>query len=272
MLEMKQCREEFILSAETIDRLSQMLAGALTEAGTDKRDVIRIRLSLEEILGVWLDKLEGAFVLYKTAQKFGRLTIEVCVEGIQIGADEDAQGTLFSRRLLSQAGLALDYSYKGGRNCLICCPPQKAHIGQMAGLVIAILSALCLGGVMRVLPEEVKNIALGITEPVFNTILGILRAISSPMIFLAVCWGIISMGDLATVGKIGKKLMIRMVISTFAVGTVFILLASPFLKLCGEITKRLSVVLRIFIQWCWELYRLILYRRFWKETRCRLFS
>ena len=61
--------------------MSLLLAGALTEAGTDKRDVIRIRLSLEEILGVWLDKLEGAFVLYKTVQKFGRLTIEVCVEG-----------------------------------------------------------------------------------------------------------------------------------------------------------------------------------------------
>lgn len=211
--------------------MSLLLAGALTEAGTDKRDVIRIRLSLEEILGVWLDKLEGAFVLYKTVQKFGRLTIEVCVEGMQIGVDEDAQGVLFSSRLLSQAGLALDYSYKDGRNCLICYPPQKAHIGQMAGLVIAILAALFLGGVTRILPEEVKNSAVGITEPIFNTILGILRAISSPMIFLAVCWGIISMGDLATVGKIGKRLITRMVISTFAIGTVFILLASPFFEI-----------------------------------------
>ena len=84
---------------------------------------------------------------------------------------------------------------------------------------------------MRILPEGVKDIAIGITEPFYNTILDMLQAISSPMIFLAVCWGIISIGDLITVGKIGKRLIIRMVISTFAVGTVFILLASPFFKI-----------------------------------------
>ncbi len=105
---MKQCKEEFILSAETIDRLSQLLASALTESGTDKRDVLRIRLSLEEILGVWMKKLEGMSVIYKTVQRFGRLSIELCVEGMQINADEDAQGFLLSNRLLSQAGLALD--------------------------------------------------------------------------------------------------------------------------------------------------------------------
>ncbi len=228
---MRQCKREFILSVETIDRLSRLFARALREAGTDKRDVIRIRRSLEEVLGTWLEKLEGMVVLYKTVQKFGRLTIEVCVEGMQISIDEEAQGFLLGSRILSQAGLALNYSYKNGRNCLICCPPPKAHIRKMVGLAIAILAALFFGGIIRILPEGVKDIAIGITEPFYNTILDMLQAISSPMIFLAVCWGIISIGDLITVGKIGKKLIIRMVISTFAVGTVFILLASPFFKI-----------------------------------------
>ena len=211
--------------------MSRLFARALKEAGTDKRDVIRIRRSLEEVLGTWLEKLEGMFVLYKTVQKFGRLTIEVCVEGMQISIDEEAQGFLLGSQILSQAGLALNYSYKNGRNCLICCPPPKAHIRKMAGLAIAILAALFLGGIIRILPEGVKDIAIGITEPFFNTILDILQAISSPMIFLAVCWGIISIGDFTIMGKIGKRFIIRMVISTFAVGTAFILLASPFFKI-----------------------------------------
>ncbi len=231
---MKQYKEEFLLSAETIDRLSRMLAGALTKAGADKRDVLRIRLSLEEILGIWLEKLEGSTVLYKTIHKFGRLSIEVCVEGTPINTDEDTERLLFSSRLLAQAGLALDYSYKNGRNCLTCSLPQKAQTGQMARLVTAILSALCLGFVLRLVPDSIKNSVIGMTEPIFNTILGILRAVSSPMIFLAVCWGIISIGDLATVGRIGKKLMIRMIFRTFAVGTVFVLLASPFFEIAWE--------------------------------------
>ncbi len=99
--------------------------------GRDRqKDVIRIRRSLEEVLGTWLEKLEGMVVLYKTVQKFGRLTIEVCVEGMQISIDEEAQGFLLGSRILSQAGLALNYSYKNGRNCLICCPPQRLISGR----------------------------------------------------------------------------------------------------------------------------------------------
>lgn len=36
----RQCKEEFILSAETIDRLSLMLAGTLTKAGADTHVLI----------------------------------------------------------------------------------------------------------------------------------------------------------------------------------------------------------------------------------------
>lgn len=228
---MKQYKEEFILSTETIDRVSQLFGEALEEAGTDKRDILRIRLSLEDILGMWMKKLENNAVQYKMVQRFGRLSASVCVEGTQVSPDEDEQGFLFSSRLLAQAGLALEYSYKNGKNYLICGPLKKAQTGQMTNLLFAILAAFLIGGIVKTLPEGAQNIVLEIVNPVFQTILNILRAISSPMIFLAVCWGIISIGDLSAVGKIGKKLIIRMIAGTFAVGSVFALLASPFFKI-----------------------------------------
>lgn len=227
---MKQCKEEFILSAETIDRLSRLVAGFLTDTGADKRDILRIRLSLEEILGVWLEKLGDVALFYKTGKKFGRPYIELCAEGAPVHAGENEQAFLLSNRLLAQAGLALICSYKNGRNFLTCNPPKKKHIGQMTQLIIAIAAALCFGGLARILPQEAKGLVISVTEPVFNTILGMLRAISSPMIFLAVCWGIVSIGDLATVGKIGKRLITRMILGTFAVGIVFALSASPFFE------------------------------------------
>lgn len=231
---MKQTKEEFTLSAQTIDRVSQLFAGALTEAGTDRRDILRIRLSLEDILGVWLERLEGSRVLYKKVQRFGRLSIEVCVEGAQINPGENDQDFLLSSRLLAQAGLALNYFYKNEKNCLACSPHKKAQAGQMMKLAAAILAALVAGGVIRMFPQGVRNVVLGIAEPLFNTILSVLRAISSPLIFLSVCWGIINIGDLATVGRIGKKLIARMVIGTFVIGTVFILVALPFFRVTFE--------------------------------------
>ncbi len=217
---MKQRKEELILSAETIDRLSRLLAETLTEAGTDSRDVLRIRLSLEEILEVWLKKLEGAAVLYKTVQKFGRLSIEVCVEGMEINADDEAEEFLLSNRLLAQAGLSLIYTYKNGKNCLSCNPQKRFSMGQVAQLVTAVILAAVLGAGARFVPQEGQAAALVVTQPIFNVILGGLRAVSSPLIFLAVCCGIVSIGDLTVVGKIGKKLIIKMIAGIFLLGVV----------------------------------------------------
>lgn len=225
---MKQRKESYKLSAETIDIISDLINEALGENETDKKDILRIRLAAEEMLGVWLEKWEGTEVLFKAGEKFGRPYMEIWVEGPQTNPNEEE--LFLSNRLLAQAGLALVYTYKNGRNCLSCNPQKKRQMGQMTQLVIALLLAVCLGGILRMIPGNAKNIAASVTGPLFETILGALRAISSPMIFLAVCWGIISIGDLSVVGKIGKRLITRMILSTFAVGTVFALLASPFLE------------------------------------------
>lgn len=225
---MKQCKEKYSLSAEAIDRISELTQGALTENGTGQKDILRIRLSMEEILGLWLEKLGNAEVVYKAGEKFGRPYIEVWAEGVQINPEHAEDGLWLSNRLLAQAGLALAYTYKGGRNCLTCNPQKKAHMGQMMQLIIALVLAVCLAGLMRMLPVAVKNAAVAVTEPLFNTFLGVLRAISSPLIFFAVCWGIISIGDIAVVGKIGKRLIGRMIARTFIVGILLTLLLTPF--------------------------------------------
>lgn len=223
---MKTYKEKCVLSAGSIDRISQFIEEVLTENGTDKKDILRIRLSAEEILGMWMERLPDAEVLYKAGERFGRPYLEIWVEGIQISPDEERGALLFSNRLLSQAGLALTYAYKNGKNCLTCNPPKKMHIGQLAQLALALVFAFCLGIVFRFLPESARTVGLAVTEPLFETMLGILRAISSPMIFFAVCWGIVSIGDPEVVGKLGKRLIVRMITATFLVGIVFSLLFS----------------------------------------------
>ena len=64
--------EKFTLSAQTIDSVSAICVETLEAAGADKKDIIRIRLSLEEILGIWLDSLKDAPVHVDCGRKFGR--------------------------------------------------------------------------------------------------------------------------------------------------------------------------------------------------------
>lgn len=43
-------KKGYRLSPETVDLLSQEFADSLTEAEADRKDILRLRLSLEEIL------------------------------------------------------------------------------------------------------------------------------------------------------------------------------------------------------------------------------
>lgn len=228
---MKQYKETYRLSAETIDFVSQMVEGSLTENGTDQKDILRIRLSVEEILGLWLEKIGDTEVVYKAGEKFGRPYLEIRVEGIPIHPENSEEGLWLSNRLLAQAGLALAYTYKEGANCLTCNPQKKAAMGQMMQLVLALALAVCFAGVVQILGDSVRNVAVAVTEPLFETFLGVLRAISSPLIFFAVCWGILSIGDLDVVGKIGKRLIGRMILRMFLLGIFCALLLGPFFEI-----------------------------------------
>ena len=53
-------KKGYRLSPETVDLLSQEFADSLTEAEADRKDILRLRLSLEEILESWSSALPGA--------------------------------------------------------------------------------------------------------------------------------------------------------------------------------------------------------------------
>lgn len=222
---LKNRQERYMLTNETIDLLSILCLEALTEAGTEGKDIIRIRLSLEEILEVWKKELGTAEVYFRTGRKFGRQYIEFGVQGRQLDVMNEKEDFFLCSRLLAQAGLSLVYTYQNGVNRLTINPPGKKQTGQIVQLLLAILCAIVLGFVVRGLTDVYGNRVQMVTEPLFHMLLGLLRAISSPLIFLSICWGIISIGDLSAVGRIGKQVALRFVISTFllcAVTALFI--------------------------------------------------
>ena len=225
--------ENYPLSPKTIDTVSEICVQALTEAGADKKDIIRVRLSLEEILGVWLEPLAGAMVHVDCGQKFGRAYLRVSVDGPTIDPWND-EALVLSSRMLSQAGLSFTYAYKDGKNCLVCNPrKKKSSMGQLAWLLGAVFLAAFLGFALRRAPA-MQSAALSVTEPLFNMILGALRAVSSPLVFLAVCCGIVSIGDLTMVGRVGKKLILRMVAGTFVLAVVMALAGCLLFPIASE--------------------------------------
>ncbi len=70
------------------------------------------------------------------------------------------------------------------------------------------------------LPLDVKTIIDDVTGPLFTLILNLLCAISSPMIFLAICWGIFNIGDISTLGRIGRRVITSIIVLTFLIAAL----------------------------------------------------
>ena len=214
-------REEVQLDEGGIDTLSQLLADALEKAGVERKDIIRLRLAVEEILGLWnAEKEKETVCTFQCGTRLKRTYLEITAPGKCIKPDEaaaDMAGQMLCANLLAQAGLSPVYSYQDGINRLALYPSTPQKISPLLQLLLAILSAVAAGAVFLALPTYVGEAASGVVNPLFSALMGILQTLASPMIFLSVCWGIISIGDVHMLSRIGKTVLLRFL------GAVFLL-------------------------------------------------
>lgn len=207
-----------------IDTLSQLLATALEQAGVNRKDIIRLRLAVEEILSLWRSREEKETVCtFRCGTRLGRMYIDIAAPGKRIDPDEaaaDMAGRMLCSNLLAQAGLSPVYSYQDGINRLSLYPSKPPKISPLLQLLLAILGAVVVGAVFLALPARAGEVANGVVNPLFTALMGILQTLASPMIFLSVCWGIINIGDIHMLGRIGKLVLLRFLGAVFLVTAV----------------------------------------------------
>ena len=214
-----------------IDLASKKIEGFLSQNKVEGKNIIRIKLAAEETLLKLQEKFgeQAAFSL-KCVKRLGSLKVEIILAGERFDPfeqQEDEYDSDVLRSMLSYMGIAPAWQYKNGLN-IVTFTPKKKKPSQMKQMVVAILLALVMGGISNLVPDIMYFISLQIITPIFNTFMGLLTAISGPMIFLSVTWGIYSIGDTSTFGKIGKRMIIRYIVMTLIVTSVVLLAYIPF--------------------------------------------
>ena len=211
--------ETVLLDAAGIDRLAEMLTEALEQADVERKEALRLRLATEDILTVWQrGAADGAACTFRCGTRWGRAYIELLVPGQRVDPSEAAEGgneTLLYANLLAQAGLAPVYSYQDGMNRLAFYPPKPQRFGPLAQLLLAIAASAVCGLLAVAAPDGARDAVSGIVTPLFNALMGILQTLAGPMIFLSVCCGIVNIGDVQTLGRIGKTVLLRFLTAIF---------------------------------------------------------
>ena len=206
-------RQTVALGAAGIDQLSQLTADALSQAGADRKDVVRLRLAVEEILALWERVLGGGTpCVFQCGTRLGRMYVYVTAEGRRVDpgemGSEETEGLLCSG-LLAQAGLSLTYTYKDGINRLEMYPAKPRRLSSLAQLVLSIAAAVAVGLLCLALPTGVQDTVTQVVDPLFSAMMGLLQTLAGPLIFLSVCCGIVGIGDTRVLGKIGRTVVFR---------------------------------------------------------------
>lgn len=222
--------EQYIFSNSSIDQACELAGKFLSAAEVERREALRIRLTLEEALLQYQEKLgEDASFGLRLVKRLSSIRVELIVPGEAYDAlENNREEDEVIRGLLTGVGLAPAWSYKNGKNHIVFIPKKKP-LSSTAKMVAAILLAVVAGIVLNLLPE---NIRTGVNEllltPVSNALTGLISAVSGPLIFLSVLGSICAMGNMDTFGKIGTKIFKVIVFYMAVIGLLMTIMGSPF--------------------------------------------
>lgn len=217
-------RTKYPLCAESIDIIASQIEDICEAHQLDMKTALRIRLSVEESLSVWMERFEeGRTIVFEFGTRFFKPYFQIGIEGPACNpynTDQDNFG-VGGKSLLVGIGLIPVYSYQNGQNNLLFYLKKK-KMNPLLSLLLVIASALTVGilGKLLVPASIIDFLCQQIITPIDDTFFKVLKAIAGPMIFLSVAWGIYGIGDVYTLGRIGKKLMLSFVGVVFAFSVI----------------------------------------------------
>ena len=219
-------QKEYDLSSSACDEISAEISAFCVKQHADGKDVLRYRLSAEESLLNWIDKgCEGRRVRLTAGRKLFSAYILIELDGSPVNPFMDPSGELgeYCNIILINLNQKPAYSYSNGRNSLYYRIKRKS-LSQFQVLCIVVVLSI-FAGVLGVLfiPDGLRRMILeSVINPIYDTFFNILGCIAGPMIFLSVAWGIYGIGDVETLGTIGKTMMLNFLkyVSLAAAGCV----------------------------------------------------
>ncbi len=230
---MKAVWKEYTLNAESIEQISSSVQEYMKELGEDTRSIQRNRLLVEELLLRIRDAYETEITLsVMIGRHLGRHVFKISYEGsafdptVSEGEDDV---------LLETIGLAPSWGFRKNVNTVSMTISGRAKRGRLFKILLAIVLAGLFGYLGTFLPKEVRT---GIDDnfilPVMSCFLGLLSTFAGFMIALTISSGVLGIGDMSVLSKIGKKVILRFVFITFLTSLVALAIAYFFFSFSSD--------------------------------------
>ena len=235
--------QKLSLSNENIALAIQTIREFFAGQKVEQRTVLRTTLSAEEVLLKYQEHFgtETPFAL-RCTKRMGRAQAEILLAGESFDPFAETEEGSVLHALLVNAGLEPAWAYRRGSNCVVFTAQGKKKISVLMQIVIALLGGLGLGLAAAALPNDLGlTLSQKLLSPISSTIMGFLSASAMVLIFLSVANGICSMGDISTFNRIGKKLIVRLLVMLLPAAVVAAAFLLPFFRIGASGTSALDI-------------------------------
>lgn len=245
----------FSLYEEVIDEAADLIADFCRAIQCDNSELLRCRLSAEECLLDWLENgCRGNTLKLRFCKRFFNPCFSIECAGSEVNPYREQETSddygMFMYGLLTRLGLKPEYSYSGGINRLTFYVHKKV-IHPLAFISIMVAAAVAAGMLGMLMPEGWREmILLNFVDPVQTMFYNLLRCIAGPMVFLSVTWGIYGIGDTATLGRIGKRMVLMftgIVFLAAAVSVIWYPLLGPEIIAAGGTGSDTAAIVQLIV-------------------------
>ncbi len=225
---------DYLLDNAMIQQAVTDIDPFLVQQKIKKQNVIRLRLTIEELLLRVKDSgIEADSFSLSMERRYGKTSVIIRYSGESFDPtfcpDEDET---WQSQLLSNLGLSPVWSYRAGVNTVRLNLPKTGETSMLKLLLIAAIAASAAGFAGGYLPEAARTaLDAYLLTPIFSAFLGLLSTFAGILIFLTVTSGVFSIGDTASLNRIGKLTLSRFVVSAFIAAAIAVAAAVPFLHL-----------------------------------------
>ncbi|MBR0400864.1 MAG: cation:dicarboxylase symporter family transporter [Mogibacterium sp.] len=202
----------FELKAEEIDRITEELDEILSNEPIDRKDALRLRFIIEEVLLNYRDFCsEGSDASLWFSVTFGRFRISLKIVGDRMDpfTEQDPSVTSVMGSMLANSdSLNRAWKYRSGANLVTFTLQKKRKMSQIVTILIGLLSGMAAGFLIRLLlPDKAGDIASKFIIPLTNAYVGLLCVMATILCFAAIVLGIVRLGDISTFSTVGKKMI-----------------------------------------------------------------
>ena len=204
--------EIFDLSMEGVYGASEAVNSLLAEKITDSRELLRVRLLIEEVLLKYSDRFpddsEVSIRLSGLLDTF-RIIIRIKCDSYDPFFDEqNSIKSIMGSMMANSEGIYKTWKYRNGINQISLTMQKAQKAGMFTRIVCGVICGAAAGMVIRnFFPDAAPLISERILVPLTNSFTGLLCVMAVILCFCAILLGIVRMGDVYTFSTVGRRMV-----------------------------------------------------------------